>query len=312
MSPATGSPRPPSTIGVVVMAYGTPSSEDELDAYYTDIRRGRPPTAEQLADLRRRYDAIGGLSPLTRQTEAQAAGLARSLADLGSDIVVAVGYRHVEPSIELAVAELADAGVTTLVGLVLAPHYSQLSVARYHERAVAAATERGLDYRPIDSWGTAPAYVSALADAVADELAELPADTTVVFTAHSLPSRIVALGDPYPAELTATAVAVAGAAGLGADRWELAWQSAGRTPEPWLEPDILARVDALAAAGRDGMLVCPCGFVSEHLEVLFDLDIEAAQRAETAGIAFARTPTVGADTAVLDCLAARVVSVAAR
>jgi len=290
------------TRGLVVMAYGTPRRRDDIEAYYTDIRRGRPPTPEQLADLTARYDAIGGLSPLASRTEAQRRAIAGALGD---GWTVATGLRHAAPSIEDGVAALAAAPVTDVVGLVLAPHYSSVSVAAYHERAAAAARAAGLRYLPIDSWATLDPYVEFLARQLTATLDGMPSATKVVFTAHSLPRRVVATGDPCAAELRATAAAVATRAGLDPwAQWAVAWQSAGRTPEPWLGPDVGEVIDELAATGRaEGLVVCPCGFVSDHLEVLYDLDVAAHHRAEAAGLKFARTAVVNDDPAVMAALA---------
>jgi ferrochelatase len=302
------------TSGVVVMAYGSPRRREEIAGYYTDIRRGRPPSDEQLADLTRRYDAIGGVSPLHRRTEAQRSMLARQLQDLAPDeYVVTVGLRHAEPAIEKAVGELAAAGAGLVVGLVLAPHYSPMSVGAYLERAERAAAGLDVRFRGITSWATEPAYVAHLAGAVGASLRHpaMPADTHVVFTAHSLPRRILDSGDPYPNEVAATAALVAVRAGLSDDHWSIAWQSAGRTAEPWLEPALLDVIDTIAA-GREysAVLVCPCGFVADHLELLYDLDIEARQRAEAGGLVFRRTAAVNDDSAVMAALARRVIAAA--
>ena len=290
--------------GVVLMAYGTPSGLDAVEAYYTDIRRGRPPTPEQLADLIRRYDAIGGVSPLAERTEAQRSRLQAELdARRPQGYDVALGLKHADPSIEEGVTSLAAGGVSDLVGLVLAPHWSALSVAQYLERAGAAADTAGLAFQGVESWHLEPAFVDFLAGAVRTELGRLPADTTVLFSAHSLPERILTTGDPYPAQLAETADAVASRVGLEPDRWRVAWQSAGRTPEPWLGPDILAVIDELAAAGRAGVLVCACGFVADHLEVLYDLDIQARDAAGRRGLVFDRTTCVNDDESVMTALA---------
>jgi ferrochelatase len=278
------------------MAYGSPSSADEIEAYYTHIRRGRPPTPEQLDDLRRRYDAIGGISPLRARTDAQAAALQDAL---GARFRVELGMKHAAPFLEDGAASLSK-DCERIVGLVLAPHYSALSVGEYIERAREAST---VPFVAIESWAREPAYVEFLAGAVREKLAGMPPRTTVLFTAHSLPARVVAMGDPYPDEIRATADLVATAAGL--DRWAgyaTGWQSAGRTPEPWLGPDVLEVI----AAGEGPLLVCPCGFVSDHLEVLYDLDIDAAAAAGRRGITFARTRVVNDDARVLDALAARI------
>jgi protoporphyrin/coproporphyrin ferrochelatase len=294
-----------SRTGLIVMAYGTPRSPDDVESYYTDIRRGRPPTPEQLADLKARYDAIGGISPLAERTEAQRVALADALeARAPGRFEVVLGQKHAAPFIEDAVAALADAGIERAVGLVLAPHYSAFSVGQYQERAAAAGAERGLALTAIDSWHLEPAYVAFLADAVTEARATVPAEHKVLFTAHSLPERALE-GDPYPDQLRETAAAVAERVGLLPwPDWAIAWQSAGRTPEPWRGPDVRTVIAELGETGRAaGVVVCAQGFVSDHLEVLYDLDIEARQVAEAHGLAFARTRSLNADPAVMAALA---------
>lgn len=305
--------------GVLLMAYGTPRNRDEILPYYTDIRRGRPPTDEQLAELVARYEAIAPpgsdvLSPLAARTEAQRDALQAALdtTDPGR-YRVALGLKHAHPMIEATVEEFAAAGVRRIVGLVLAPHYSSYSIGQYLGRARAAAEPHGIEVVGIDSWATEPAYIDFLVADLRATLAALPADTKVFFTAHSLPQRIIDAGDPYPDELRATAEAVAARVGLAEwSQWAIAWQSAGRTPEPWLGPDILQVIDDLAASDADaterGVVVSACGFVADHLEVLYDLDIEAAHRAAGHGLAFARTACVNDDPAVMAALARRVVA----
>ena len=298
---STGGP----TVGVVVMAYGTPRSRDELLGYYTHIRRGSPPSEELLAELAGRYDAIGGISPLAQRTEAQRAAIARALDERAAGrFTVALGQRHAAPFIEDGVAEVAGRGVNQVVGLVLAPHYARASVGQYHERAAAAVAEHGLDYASIDHWHLLPEYVKFLAAAVADARAELPERHKVLFSAHSLPERVLD-GDPYPDELRASATAVANELDLGpwAD-WTLCWQSAGRTGDDWRGPDINDVIRDLAGTGRaDGVLVCSQGFVADGLEVLYDIDIQARDTAEEAGLAFARTRSLNDDAVVMDALA---------
>jgi ferrochelatase len=299
-------------LGVAVMAYGTPATPADLEAYYTHIRRGHPPTAPQLADLARRYDAIGGTSPLAARTEAQRVALAEALeARAPGRCEVVLGLKHAPPFIEDAARELSARGVGAIVGLVLAPHFARRSVGEYQERLAAAAGAGGIPTVGIESWHLEPSYVAFLAEAVRERRSELPARTKVLFTAHSLPERAL-VGDPYPEQLRATATAVARAAGLDpwAD-WALCWQSAGRTPEPWRGPDVLEVIRDLAATGRaDGVLVCPHGFVSDHLEVLYDLDVEARGAAEGAGLAFGRTRVLNDDPGVLGALADRVLEAA--
>jgi ferrochelatase len=292
--------------GLVVMAYGTPASPDDIEAYYTHIRRGRAPSAEQLADLTGRYAAIGGVSPLAERTRHQARAIASALGDGSGRWTVALGNKHAPPFVEDAVAELADTRAD-IVGLVLAPHYSRGSVGEYHERAAAAARERGMAYVGIDAWHDEPAWLDAQGERVRSALGALPGKTTVLFTAHSLPERVLADDDPYPDQLRQSAAAIAERAGLDSDGWALAWQSAGRTPEPWRGPDVREVIRGLAATGRiEGVLVCPQGFVSDHLEVLYDLDVDARSVATEVGLAFARTASINDDPAVMGALAERV------
>jgi ferrochelatase len=270
--------------GVVVMAYGTPASPDDIEAYYTHIRRGRPPTPELLAELRGRYDAIGGVSPLRRITEAQRDAIATAL---GHDYDVVLGFKHAAPFIEDATADLGD----DIVGVVLAPHYSRGSIGEYVER---------LGHPTVESWHDLPEWLDFQANAVRTALEDLPTDTAVVFTAHSLPERVLE-GDIYIDELAASATEIAARAGLR--DWSTAFQSAGRTPDPWRGPDIRAVIEGSTHAG---VLVCAQGFTADSLEVLFDLDIEARTVAERNDVAFARTPMVNDNPRVLGALAARV------
>ena len=234
------------------MAYGTPRSPDDIEPYYTDIRRGRPPTAEQLADLVGRYEAIGGVSPLARahggaarRPPAGARSCWRPTRTRWRSVSSTPTRRSRRRS-----SELAGQGIEQIVAVVMAPHYSAGSVGQYLERTRAAAGPHGIDVVAIESWATEPAFVDFLAADVRRRLAAMPSNTKTLFTAHSLPTRIIAGGDPYPDELNATADAVASAAGLGEwSQWAIAWQSAGRTPEPWIGPDILAVIDDLADVG---------------------------------------------------------------
>lgn len=296
---------------VLLMAYGTPRSPEEIEPYYTDIRRGRPPTPELLADLVARYDAIGGISPLAQRTDAQRDALQAALDERAPGrYVVVLGLKHAEPKIETAVEAIASRGLRRIVGVVLAPHYSSYSIGQYLGRTRDAAEPHGITVEGIDSWATEPAFVEFLARDLRDRLASMPENTKVLFTAHSLPQRIIDAGDPYPDELRATAEAVAREVGLEAwSQWAIAWQSAGRTPEPWLGPDVLEVIDDLAASGHvGGVVVSACGFVADHLEVLYDLDIEARHRAEHHGLAFDRTACVNDDAAVMGALADRVIA----
>jgi protoporphyrin/coproporphyrin ferrochelatase len=283
---------------VLAMAYGTPATMADLEPYYTHIRHGHPPPRDLLDELRGRYEAIGGRSPLLEITHEQATGLRDALRAAGHvDVDVVIGMKHAPPFIEDAARELAAAGVARVVGLVLAPHFSSMSVGEYAQRAAAALGAGGghPSFEMVRSWATAPGYVAWLAGAVRDALDRLgPAaiHAEVLFTAHSLPERILQAGDPYPEELGATATAVADA--LGLSRWSIAWQSAGRTKDPWIGPDVLEVLPAIAAAGATGVVVCPAGFVADHLEVLYDLDIEADAAAQELGLPFTRTASPNA------------------
>ena len=299
------------TTAVLLMAYGTPRHPEEIEAYYTDIRRGRPPTPEALADLVARYDAIGGISPLAKLTEAQRDALQAALDERAPGTYrVDLGLKHADPKIEQATEALIADSVERIVGLVLAPHYSSYSIGQYLGRARAVAEPVGVPVGGVESWATEPAFIDFIAGDLERRLEAVPAGSRVLFTAHSLPQRIIDGGDPYPDELRATAETVAGRLGLEEGRdWSIAWQSAGRTPEPWIGPDILEVIDGLADEGSvPGVVVSAVGFVADHLEVLYDLDIEAAGRATARGLAFARTACVNDDAAVMGALADRVIS----
>ncbi|MGK0275129.1 MAG: ferrochelatase [Ilumatobacter sp.] len=306
---------------VVLMAYGTPRTPEEIEPYYTDIRRGRPPTPEALADLVARYDAIGGISPLGELTEAQRDALQAALdAAAPGEYHVTLGLKHADPKVEAAAAEVATSGFGKIVGLVLAPHYSSYSIGQYLDRTRAGVeqAEREAPVVGIDSWAVEPAFIDFLANDLRTRLETMRAGVEhpvrVLFTAHSLPQRIIDGGDPYPDELRSTAEAVAAKLGLTeGDDWTIAWQSAGRTPEPWIGPDILDVIDGLGNGGEHagqcgGVIVSAVGFVADHLEVLFDLDIEAAQRAESVGLAFDRTACVNDDATIMAALAQRVIN----
>ena len=289
-------------LGALVMAYGTPASLAEVEAYYTHVRRGRKPPGDLLADLERRYAAIGGTSPLAERTRAQVDGIA---AALGDDFVVRLGQKHAAPFIEDGVAALLAAGVRGIVGLVLAPHYSALSVGQYHQRALAAVAAAGeTPYTGVQAWHLNPVLVDLLAERVVEALGRVPSGVAAetLVTAHSLPRRAVALDHPsYPDQLRQTAQAVATRAGVS--RWRLAWQSAGRTSEPWIGPDIRDVIRALPGAGVEAVVVCPAGFVSDHLEVLYDVDVEARRVAEEAGLHLERTSSLNDDPRLTAMLA---------
>jgi len=287
------------TTAVLLMSYGSPEREGEVDAYYTHIRRGRPPTPEQLADLQRRYDAIGGLSPLAERTRSQAAGVQAALDAIDpTEFRVFTASKHAAPFLEEGVRAVAAAGITEMVAMVLAPHYSALSVGEYLGRVEETAAGLGMTVHPVRSWHLEPGLVELLAARLEDAVRSTgisAAATQVLVTAHSLPRRILEAGDPYPDQLRETAEAVTAAAGVS--RWRVGWQSAGRTPEPWLGPDVLESIETAAAEGARAVVICPAGFTSDHLEVLYDLDIEARAEADRLGLAFARTESLNDDPA---------------
>ena len=297
-------------VGVLVMAHGTPQATEEIEPFYTRIRRGSPPSPEQLADLEARYERIGGVSPLALRTQAQVDGLAAQLAAAAPDrYYVAYGAKHAAPFVEDAARELADAGCREVVGLVLTPHGSSRGAGEYLARAADAlgAHPSGPAFHPVPQWYDAPGFAELIGRRVSAALAALThqaaARATVIFSAHSVPERVVSAGDRYPDEVAESAARAAAAARLGGADWCVAWQSAGRTPEPWLGPALLDVICERARSGASAVVVCPIGFVSDHLEVLFDLDVEASGVAEQAGITFARTASLNDDPTFLSILA---------
>jgi ferrochelatase len=277
------------SVAVVLMAYGSPASAEDVPAYLADIREGKSVSAAAVEDLQERYRQIGGRSPLDEITEAQRAALE---AELG--VPVYVGMKHWRPRIAEAVDAALAGGAETVVGLVLAPHYSRLSIAGYRERLEAALGDRA-DVVFVDSWHDHEPFVAVLADRVRGFGGH------VVFTAHSLPERILREGDPYRDQLLETSRLVANGARLA--EWSFAFQSASATGEAWLGPDILEELEALAANGVHRVLVCPVGFVSDHLEILWDLDVEAREKAAEVGIELERIESLNDDRAFIRALA---------
>jgi protoporphyrin/coproporphyrin ferrochelatase len=308
-------------IGVLVMAYGTADGPDDIERYYTDIRGGRPPSPEHLAELRERYAAIGNRFPLLDITRAQAEGIARELnASELEEYVAYLGMKHSPPSIPDAVAKMTADGIERAVGIVMAPHWSGMSVETYVDRVREAAGREGPAFAFVRSFHDDPGFVRFLSGRVTDALATIQDSarerTTVVFSAHSLPVRTEEDGSQrckychadacvlacrYHEGLRETAELVAAHAGVG--HWTTAWQSAGRTADPWWGPPIEDVIAELGSAGRSGVVVCSAGFIADHLEILYDLDIEAKQLAERAGLAFARTEMPNADPAFVRVLA---------
>jgi ferrochelatase len=274
---------------VVLMAYGSPSAIEDIPAYLADIREGKPVSERAVAELVERYRRIGGRSPLDELTEAERAGLEQALG-----LPVYVGMKHWRPRIAEAVEAALGNGAERIVGLVLAPHYSRLSIAGYRARLEEALEDRA-ELVFVDSWHDHGPFLDVLADRVRGT------DAHVVFTAHSLPERILRDGDPYRDQLLETSRLIAERADL--DRWSFAFQSASATGEPWLGPDILEELDRLHAEGVGKVLVCPVGFVSDHLEILWDLDVEARERAAELGLDLDRIDSLNADPRFVAALA---------
>ena len=274
---------------VVLMAYGSPLRAEDIRPYLEDIREGRPVSDAAVEELTERYRRIGGRSPLDDATEGQRAALERELG-----LPVFVGMKHWRPRIAEAVEQSLAGGADTIAGLVLAPHYSRLSVQGYRERLEEALRGRA-ELRFVESWHRHEPYLDALAQRVRDSRAH------VVFTAHSLPARILDTGDPYRDQLLETAQLVAERGGL--DHWSFAFQSASETGEPWLGPDLLEELERLAALGAGRVLVCPIGFVSDHLEILWDIDVEARERAGELGLQLERVDSLNDDPVFIRGLA---------
>ncbi|GAC1461721.1 MAG: ferrochelatase [Chloroflexota bacterium] len=297
--------------GVLLMAYGTPTTPEEILPYYTHIRRGNPPPPELLQELQERYALIGGQTPLTEITENTRRGLEEGLnaGDSGRFRVI-MGMKHWTPWIHEAIEQMADEGIDRAIGLVLAPHYSGYSIGQYYGYVDKAQEKLGTDIEivRIDSWHLHPPYLEAVARRVRSGLEQFPpnADVTVVFTAHSLPQKIVAAGDPYPAQLTETAEAIARM--LDLQHWTFSYQSAGRTADPWLGPDLVDTVNALAEQGVRNILVATIGFVSDHLEILYDIDYEARMAAKALDVTLKRTDSLNASPDFVHGLATLVLS----
>jgi ferrochelatase len=282
--------------GVLLMAHGTPASLAEMPEYLRVVRGGRPPSPELIAEMTHNYSAIGGRSPLTELTLAQADALSRRL---GPEIPVAVGMRNWHPYISAAMSELAAKHVDRVIGLPLAPQFSTLSVQKYMD-AASAALPSGVRFDQVRTFHAHPMLLQAFAERVRE--ADPRADETIVFTAHSLPARVIESGDVYATEVAATARGVAEQAGIV--KYDIAYQSAGRTPEPWIGPDLSELVAARTAEGARAFLVVPVGFVCDHTEILFDVDVQAAGAARDAGAALRRTESLNTSRTFIAALEA--------
>jgi ferrochelatase len=290
------------------MAYGGPESLSEVEPFLLDIRGGRPTPPALVEEIKERYALIGGRSPLPGITRQQAAALEAHLNHGGgSRFRTYVAMRHWQPRIKEAVAQMAAEGVERAVALVMAPHYSRLGGGAYFERLDEAACELGVDtaIARIESWHDHPGLVAALAEKAAVALGHFAAheQPKLIFTAHSLPARILDQGDPYDAQLRQTATLLAARLGLPPDRWLLCYQSAGRSPEPWLGPQIEDVVVELAQAGERQLLVVPIGFVCDHVEVLYDIDIACRELAEAHGTRLERSESLNTSPTFIAALA---------
>ncbi len=297
------------TWGVLLMAYGSARGPEDVRRYYTHIRHGRPPSEEQLQDLLSRYDAIGGVSPLFEITRREGQALQEVLSQRHGEgaFRVYLGMKHSTPLIAEAVEAMRTDGITRAVGLVLAPHYSDMSVGTYLKEAetAIATPSTPFDFRPIKSWADAPGLIALLKERIIEcrtqfspgEKEHLP----IIFSAHSLPVRILEMNDSYPRELRLTGDLVAQS--LGTTDYTFSWQSAGKTREPWMGPDILDKLSRMADAGYRQAIICPAGFVSDHLEVLYDLDIQAKTHAASLDMHIERTRSLNDDPAFIRLLA---------
>ncbi|WP_018924192.1 ferrochelatase [Salsuginibacillus kocurii] len=294
------------TIGLLVMAYGTPRSLDEVKPYYTHIRRGRPPEQEALDELIERYEAIGGISPLARITDEQMLALENRLNERVEEVEFKayLGLKHIDPFVEDAIQEMKDDGIEEAVSIVLAPHFSTFSVKSYNGRA-QEESERigGPAIYSVESWYEEAKFIQYWAENLQKTLNGLNEDQTVViFSAHSLPEKILQHNDPYPKQLEETARLISEQANV--KHRAIGWQSEGNTPDPWLGPDVQDLTkDLYEEKGFTEFVYCPVGFVSDHLEVLYDNDIECKVVTDEIGAGYHRPAMPNTDSLFIDGLA---------
>jgi ferrochelatase len=296
-------------IGVLLMAYGTPETPDQVEPYFTHIRGGRPPSPEAVANLQHRYALVGGRTPLLDITRAVQARLEAELnRDRPGRHRVYAGMKHWHPFIGEVMAQMAADGIREVIAVALAPHYSRISIGGYRKAVDEAQETLGHPFQItfVESWGMQPAFLAMMADLVRAGLEQFPAedraDVLLVFSAHSLPERIRTWQDPYEAQLRASSAAVA--AQLGARPWRFAWQSAGETGEPWIGPDICDYLETLHSEGVRNVLQIPIGFVADHLEIFYDIDYEAKNKARELGMTLYRTTMPNAGPAFIGTLVA--------
>lgn len=290
--------------GVVLMTFGSPKDREDVRAYLTRVRGGREPSDETIREFERRYEAIGG-SPLIPITQSQAAGMERILRP---GFVVRAGMRFSEPWVADVVRELVASGAERIVGIIISPQYSPIIMGGYRRALDEAAAAAGVPARLVEGWHLEPGFVETMARRVRIGLDRFPAEVRdrvpVLMTAHSLPKRVVDQEPVFIERLKETAEAIAGAAGLGPDRWRFAYQSAGHSPEEWLKPDILDVLPELASEGHRHVLLAPVQFFGDHLETLYDIDIGGKEQADAAGfVGFARAPAPNADPDICAALA---------
>jgi ferrochelatase len=296
-----------SAIGVLVMAYGGPDNLDEVEPYLLDVRGYRPTAPAIVNEVRERYREIGGRSPILERTQDQAEALEAALNSnggaFGAEFKTFVGMRHWRPYIQDSLADMTQQGLTRAVTLAMAPHYSRLSIGAYDKKVDEAAL--AIEVARIERWGLLPGYLDALADRVRAALERFPAearaDVPILFTAHSLPRRILEWGDPYPDELQATTAALIER--LGPHPHQFAYQSAAMTPDPWLGPDAGECIAGLARDGHQNVLIAPVGFVCEHVEILYDVDVVFKRQAESLGLRLERIEMLNTAPAMIVGLA---------
>ncbi|GAF65698.1 ferrochelatase [Bacillus sp. TS-2] len=293
--------------GLLVMAYGTPRSKEEIEPYYTHIRHGRKPSKEALEDLTNRYEAIGGISPLAKITEDQASKLESFLNEVVEDreFKAYLGLKHIDPFIEDAVTKMQEDGIEEAVSIVLAPHFSTFSVKSYNGRAKEESEKiNGPTIQSVESWYKEPKFIQYWSNQIKKTMEQIsnPEKSCVIFSAHSLPEKILQNGDPYPEQLRETAELIAKEAGI--NQYEIGWQSEGNTPEPWLGPDVQDLTRTLFENhGYTSIVYCPVGFVADHLEVLFDNDYECKVVTDELGIDYYRPEMPNSKPEFIECLA---------